>query len=126
MKDFIITNIRSIVFVLLAASVLVILWVAAGGKFRDKAKQILLALVVAAEQKYGGGTGKIKFAFVAERLYAMMPSIFQVFFSASTIGGWIEDAVTAMKAYFSANEGMESAALLFPEGEERVRSDDAG
>ena len=63
-----------------------------------------------AEEKYGGGTGELKFAYVAERLYEVMPGIFQVFFAAEDIAGWIEDAVTKMKEYLSENENV--AALM--------------
>ena len=57
-----------------------------------------------AEEKYGGGTGEIKFSYVAQKIYDIMPSWLQIFFSAETIAGWIEDAVTAMKEYLSSNE----------------------
>ena len=39
-----------------------------------------------------------------------MPGIFQVFFTAEDIAGWIEEAVTKMKEYLSENE--KAAALV--------------
>ena len=43
----------------------------------------------AAEKKFGGGTRELKFAYVGERIYEIMPGIFQVFFTAEDIAGWI-------------------------------------
>lgn len=104
MKEFITNNLFSIIVVAVLAIIVVVFWFAGKGKYRSKAKQILLALVIAAEEKYGGGTGEIKFAYVAEKLYALMPGVFQVLFSAETIAGWIEEAVEYMKKYLSENE----------------------
>lgn len=39
-----------------------------------------------------------------------MPGIFQVFFTAEDIAGWIEEAVAKMKEYLSENESV--AALM--------------
>lgn len=110
MKEFIMNNLSNIITAVLFVALIIVLWFAWRGKYRDKAKQMLLSLVIAAEEKYGGGTGELKFAYVAERLYEVMPGIFQVFFAAEDIAGWIEDAVTKMKEYLSENENV--AALM--------------
>ena len=104
MKEWILQHLASITLAVIFIVVILVLWFAWRGKYRDKAKQMLLSLVIAAEEKFGGGTGELKFAYVAERIYEIMPGIFQVFFKAEDIAGWIEDAVTKMKEYLSENE----------------------
>lgn len=110
MKEWILQHLASIICAVIFIVVILVLWFAWRGKYRDKAKQMLLSLVIAAEEKFGGGTGELKFAYVAERLYEVMPGIFQVFFTAEDIAGWIEEAVTKMKEYLSENE--KAAALV--------------
>lgn len=110
MKEWIMNNLTNIITAALFVALVVVLWFAWRGKYRDKAKQMLLSLVIAAEEKFGGGTGELKFAYVAERLYEVMPGIFQVFFTAEDIAGWIEEAVVKMKEYLSAND--KAAALI--------------
>lgn len=114
MKEFIMNNLSNIITAVLFVALIVVLWFAWRGKYRDKAKQMLLSLVIAAEEKYGGGTGELKFAYVAERLYEVMPGIFQVFFTAEDIAGWIEEAVAKMKEYLSENA--QAAALVAGRG----------
>lgn len=104
MKEFIMENLVTIIIVVIFIAVVLIFWFAGKGKYRDKAKQMLLALVIAAEEKYGSGTGEIKFAYVAERIYNIMPTPFQFMFSAETIAKWIEEAVEYMKKYLSTHE----------------------
>lgn len=104
MKDFILNNLPIIIVIAVILVVAVIFWFVGKGKYRSKVKQMLLSLVIEAEEKYGGGTGEIKFSYVAQKIYDIMPSWLQLFFSAETIAGWIEDAVTAMKEYLSNNE----------------------
>ena len=115
MKEFIMNNLSNIITAVLFVGLIVALWFAWRGKYRDKAKQMLLSLVISAEEKFGGGTGELKFAYVAERLYAVMPGIFQVFFTAEDIAGWIEEAVSKMKDYLPEND--EAAKLVGGDGE---------
>jgi len=110
MKEWIMNNLGNIITAALYVALVVVLWFAWRGKYRDKAKQMLLSLVIAAEEKFGAGTGEIKFAYVAERLYEVMPGIFQVFFTAEDVAGWIEEAVAKMKEYLAAND--KAAALV--------------
>ena len=110
MKEWLMSNLANLVTVALFIVAVVVLWFVGKGKYRGKAKQMLLALVIAAEEKYGGGTGEVKFAYVAERLYEIMPGIFHVFFTERDIACWIEDAVTKMKKYLADNE--KAAALV--------------
>lgn len=97
MRAFLESNLFPFILIGLGILFLFALWFGWRGRYRDKAKGILLALVVAAEEKFGAKTGPIKFSYVAERLYAVMPKVFQLFFTADTIGIWIEEAVGKMK-----------------------------
>lgn len=99
MENFITTHIASIITVLVLLIVVVVLFVVAKGKYRKTAKQILLSLVIAAEKKYGSGTGEIKFSYVAQQLYEKMPAIVQILFTADDVALMIEEAVTYMKKY---------------------------
>lgn len=108
MKEIILNNLPFIIVAALVIIAGIVFWFAGKGKYRDKAKQILLSLVIEAEEMYGGGTGEIKFAYVAQRLYDIMPNWLQMFFSAETIAGWIEEAVDKMKEYLSENEAAAS------------------
>ena len=110
MKEFLMNNWINIAFALVWAAVIVLLWVGFKGRYRAKAKQMLLSLVTAAEKQFGGGTGELKFAYVSERLYEIMPGIFQVFFTVEDIAGWIEEAVAKMKEYLALNP--DAAALV--------------
>ncbi len=63
----------------------------------NQAKAILLHLVVEAEERWGGGTGAIKFSEVAERLYEKLPNAAKILLSEKTIAALIENAVVQMK-----------------------------
>ena len=66
-----------------------------------QAKTILLHLVTEAEEKWGGGTGEIKFSAVAEALYDKLPSAARFLLSEKTIASLSESAVEKMKQYLS-------------------------
>ena len=70
----------------------------------NKVKQVILYLVTEAERIYGGKTGEIKFAWVAEKIYAMLPPIVKMFISTRTIGFLINAAVEQMKKYLTTNQ----------------------
>lgn len=112
MKEWIMENLPSIILSVLYIVFVITLWFALKGKYRSKAKQMLLALVIAAEERYGGGTGDIKFSYVAERLYEIMPSIFHLFFTSTDIAILIDDAVKKMKEYLSNNEKAAAMVML--------------
>lgn len=103
MENFITEHLGSIIVVLVLLALAVVLFFIAKGRYRHVAKQLLLSLVVAAEQKFGGGTGEIKFSYVAEKLYEKMPAIIQLLFSANDIAKMIEEAVTKMKEWLEEN-----------------------
>ena len=63
-----------------------------------EAKMILLHLVSEAEERWGGGTGEIKFSEVACHLYEILPQAARYVLSTKTIASLIENAVAQMKA----------------------------
>lgn len=104
MKEFIISNLPLIIVIGLILIVAIIFWFVGKGKYRNKVKQMLLSLVIEAEEKYGNGTGEIKFSYVAQKIYDIMPNWLQLIFSAQTIAKWIEEAVDKMKEYLDTNK----------------------
>lgn len=92
-------HLGSVIVVLIFVIVMAILFFIAKGKYRKIAKQMLLSLVVAAEQKFGDKTGTVKFAYVAEKLYDKMPLIIQILFTETDIANMIEEAVDKMKKF---------------------------
>ena len=103
MGQFMIENLGSIIAILAVLAVAVALLFVAKGKYRKVAKQILLSLVLAAEKKFGGKTGEIKFAVVADALYERLPFIVQILFTEKDVANMIEEAVDKMKEVLAAN-----------------------
>lgn len=61
--------------------------------------KILYSLVNEAEKIYGAGMGKLKFAYVMEKAYALLPAVVRLVITYKTFERWIEDAVTEMKEH---------------------------
>ena len=102
-ENIIIEHLGIMIAILVLLIVATVLCFAAKGKYRKIAKRILFSLVVAAEKHYGGGTGEIKFASVADALYDRMPRIMQFLFTEQDIADMIEEAVWQMKKYLADN-----------------------
>lgn len=68
--------------------------------YEKQAKAIALFLVARAEQEWGGGTGEIKFAAVAEALFEKIPAA-KFFLSEKTVSVIIENAVDKLKKYLA-------------------------
>lgn len=97
---------KTLVEVIVIVAILVIaaiLYFAVKGKYRKVAKRILLSLVVAAEEKFGGGTGEVKFAYVADKLHERMPVVVQLIFTEKDVANMIEEAVDKMKQLLTDN-----------------------
>lgn len=103
MENFVMEYLGSIIVALVFIITVAVLFFAAKGKYRKVAKQILLSLVVAAEQQFGGKTGEVKFSYVAEKLYEKLPVIIQILFTEKDIANMIEDAVDKMKQLLTDN-----------------------
>ena len=112
MLEFLKNNIANIVVVVVFIGVLIL---AVRFGYINKVKQVLLYLVTEAERIYGGKTGEIKFAWVAEKIYSMLPTIVKMFISTETIEMLINKAVEDMKEYLLSNNN----AVKYIQGEEQ-------
>ena len=99
--DFFVAHWSSILVVVLFIVALVVLVKKGYAKY---AKQICFYLVCEAESEFGNGTGAIKYAAVTSWLYDKLPSVCKFFFTEKQIDNMIEEAVTQMKEWLSANE----------------------
>lgn len=99
MINFIATHWDSILVVL--AFLALIVFLALRGK-KDIIHKMLYALCDEAEKLYGSKTGKLKFAYVMEKAYAMMPAILKVFITYDVFEKWIEEALARLKADLKA------------------------
>lgn len=97
MIDFIAAYLVVILVVLAIVAVFALL--AVKGK-KQIIYKMLCVLVDEAENQYGDKTGKLKFAYVLENIYTMLPAVFKVFITYSTLERWIEKALVEMKEYW--------------------------
>lgn len=87
-------------------------------------KQILFNLVTKAEQMYGDGTGKLKYAAVADWLYQRIPVVLKFLFTAKDIEHMIESVLEAAKIAWGTNDKLLAAGtttnaattIVVPEG----------
>lgn len=90
----------NILVIVLFVSALIFMW------FKGKkplAKQIILNMVILAEQMYGSGTGKIKFNTVMSNIYGKLPMVIRLFVTYDVLVKWIEEAVQYLKTELSAD-----------------------
>lgn len=85
--------ILGIVIVAIIAIVSVLL---AKGK-KQMVYKMLYALIVEAEELFGGGTGSIKFDHVISQVYAKLPAYLRLFISYDMLSGWLEDVLLLVK-----------------------------
>ena len=69
-------------------------------------KQILFNLVTQAEKQFGGGTGSLKYAAVADWIYQRIPAVLKLLFTSSDIEKMIEAALEEAKKAWGANENL--------------------
>ena len=69
--------------------------------YRKQAKAIVLSLVAAAEKKWGGGTGEIKYSEVSSALYEKLPAFAKLLLNESTVSKLIEGAVSKLKTFLT-------------------------
>ena len=101
MIDFLVLNWDSVLFVIVAALILIFLYRKGAKK---KVFEMLFYLVIIAEEEFGGGTGQLKFAAVTTWIYDRLPAITKILFTAKQIDNMIEEAVERMKEYLKTNE----------------------
>lgn len=104
MIDFITTYWASILVVLVAIVIIIVL--AVRGK-KQIIYKMLYVLIDQAEKQFGDGTGKVKFSYVLEKVYAALPAVVKVFVTYGTLEKWIENALVEMKAYWKEQASIE-------------------
>lgn len=68
--------------------------------------KMIYALVNEAEEYFGAGAGKKKFAYVMERIYAELPAIFRILIDYKTLEMWIEQALLEAKEHWAEKSGI--------------------
>lgn len=92
------------VLVVLAFLVLVVVLIKRGQT--KTLKQILFNLVTQAEKQFGGGTGDMKFAAVADWIYQRIPAVLKLLFTEKDIANMIEAALEEAKKAWGTNENL--------------------
>lgn len=105
MIDFLATHWASILAILAFIAVIVVL--ALRGK-KQIIYKMLYTLVTEAEERYGAGTGAIKFAEVMTKIYSMLPAIIKVFVTYNTLSKWIEKALAEAKEHWAEKAGIDN------------------
>ena len=93
-----------ILLVVLVILTIVILLASRGKK--DIIYKMLYVLIDEAESLYGSKTGKLKFSYVLEKVYAMLPSAMRLFITYGMLEKWIEKALVEMKEYWAERAGI--------------------
>lgn len=101
--------------IITAAVIAVFVILAARGK-KDIIYKMLYSLVNEAEEMFGSQTGKLKFAYVIERVYAMLPGIFKVFITYQTLEKWIEKALAEAKEHWAEQAGIDTDSPVTVKG----------
>lgn len=96
MKEFLLYNIHTIVFILVCVIAFILL-LRFGSKKQIRA--VLLYLVSRAEEEWGGGTGEIKYASVVAAVYERIPTAARFLITERELSQMIETAVSKMKEY---------------------------
>jgi hypothetical protein len=91
---------KLIILLVLLAILMVFILLALRGK-KQIIYKMIYALVDEAEELYGSKTGKLKFSYVIEKVYAILPSTIKIFISYKTLEKWIEKALVEMKEYWA-------------------------
>lgn len=91
---------KIIAYLVLAAIIAVIVILAVRGK-KNIIYKMIFALVDEAEAAFGSKTGKLKFAYVMERIYTMLPAFIRIFITYDTLERWIEQALAEAKEYWA-------------------------
>ena len=84
-------DVYSLLGIVLIIAILAIAWF-----YFNKRKEVLTAIayfVQVAENKFGAGQGEIKYQYVVERIYPMLPESIKFFFTSSQLDKWITKAV---------------------------------
>lgn len=91
---------KVIVLLIVLVVLTIFILLASRGK-KEIIYKMLYVLVDEAEEIYGSKTGKLKFSYVLEKVYAILPSTIKIFISYKTLEGWIEKVLAEMKEYWA-------------------------
>lgn len=91
---------KIIAFLVLAAIIAVIVILAIRGK-KEIIYKMIFALVDEAEAAFGSKAGKLKFAYVVERIYTILPAFVRVFITYGMLEKLIEKALAEAKEYWA-------------------------
>ena len=69
--------------------------------YGKQAKAIVLSLVAEAEERFGGGTGEIKYSAVVKAIYDRLPALGRFLISRTALSKMIESAVAKLKEILS-------------------------
>lgn len=100
---FLAANWDSVLVVLAFLAVIVVLIKRGETKILEK---ILFNLVTQAEKQFGGGTGSLKFAAVADWIYQRIPAVLKLLFTEKDIANMIEAALEEAKKAWGANDNL--------------------
>lgn len=75
---------------------------------KDLVSKIILSLVVQAEKVLGSGTGELKYAYVIEKIYAVLPVSIRGLFSKKEIDNMIEGSVKKLKNMLENGKNLHS------------------
>ena len=96
-------NLISIIVFVLGVSLLIGVLYYKGKK--EEAKKIILALVIKAEQVIEGkGQGGLKYAWVSERVFNLLPPVVKFFLTEADVDQLIEDSVEELKILLQQKE----------------------
>lgn len=81
-------------------TVLIVVVIGAYAWYRGKKQEVIRMIcyfVQVAEDKFGSGTGDIKYAYVIERIYPILPGVLKFFFTEKQLDIWITEAVDKLQ-----------------------------
>ena len=94
-------NIAYIILAVIIAAIIAVFVILAVKGRKDIIYKIIFALVNEAEAAFGSKTGKLKFAYVIERVYEILPPIVRLFISYNMLEKLIEKALEEAKEYWA-------------------------
>lgn len=103
--NFLLANWDSVLVVLAFLVLTVVLIKRGETKILEK---ILFNLVTQAEKQFGGGTGELKFAAVADWIYQRIPAVLKLLFTEKDIANMIEAALEEAKKAWGKNENIKA------------------
>lgn len=103
--------IKSIIAILVLAVILAVIVILAIRGKKDIIYKMIFALVDEAEAAFGSKTGKLKFAYVIERIYTILPAFVRVFITYNMLEKLIEKALEEAKEYWAERAGVTEEQL---------------